>query len=197
MRGRRLLLATLSTTTSLAPPRVGSVLVRNTQRTIPVDTAALESYTRHLLQTLGCGDFDVGLWLTTDATVRKLNTQFRGIRKSTDILSFPFHDELAPGEAATLPRDDEDLLNLGDMVVSLPYVKRRAEADAGAPEEGRGVACAMAPERSVDARVQLLVIHGLCHLLNYDHETDEDFEEMVAKEEELLEARRAWLAAKR
>ena len=46
----------------------------------------------------------------------------------------------------------------------------------------------------VDARIQLLLIHGLCHLLNYDHETDEDFEDMVAVEEKLLAARRAWLA---
>ena len=52
----------------------------------------------------------------------------------------------------------------------------------------------MAPETSVDARIQLLLIHGLCHLLNYDHETDEDFETMVAVEEKLLAARRAWLA---
>ena len=94
--------------------REGTILIRNTQRTHAVDVDRLERLTRHLLQTLNCGAFDVGLWLTTDATVRKLNTQFRGVRRSTDILSFPFHDELSPGTAPTeVDASDEDELNLG------------------------------------------------------------------------------------
>ena len=172
--------------------RRGTVLIRKTQRSIPIDVANLEVVTRAMMERLGCGDFDVGIWLTTDATIRQMNSDFRGKRKSTDILSFPFHDDLGPGEAPdVVPRDVEDLLNLGDMVVSLPYVARRAKADASkgaiaADDDGRGVAAAMAHVTSVDERVQMLIAHGLCHLLQYDHETDEEFEEMIEREEELL-----------
>ena len=123
---------------ALHATREGTVLIRNTQRSHAVDVDRLERLTRHLLETLDCGAFDVGLWLTTDATVRKLNTQFRGVRRSTDILSFPFHDELSPGTAPTeVDASDEDELNLGDMVVSVAYVARKA-AKAGSRNEGPG-----------------------------------------------------------
>ena len=62
--------------------REGTILIRNTQRSHEINVDRLERLTRHLLETLNCGAFDVGLWLTTDATVRKLNTQFRGARTS-------------------------------------------------------------------------------------------------------------------
>ena len=173
--------------------REGTILIRNTQRSHEINVDRLERLTRHLLQTLDCGAFDVGLWLTTDATVRKLNTQFRGVRRSTDILSFPFHDELSPGTAPTeVDASDEDELNLGDMVVSVAYVARKA-AKAGSRNEGPGVAHAMEHLTAIDDRVQLLVIHGLCHLLNYDHETEDDFAEMAAVEDRLLRARDRWL----
>ena len=127
-------------------------------------------------------------------SVRKLNTQYRGMRKTTDVLSFPFHDELAPGAAPDVVEDDdEDMLNLGDIVISMPYVARKASKPE-AVESGPGVAAAMAPLDCVDGRVQLLVIHGLCHLLNYDHETEDEFEDMAAVEDRLLAARAEWLA---
>jgi probable rRNA maturation factor len=176
-----------------ASTREGTVLIRNTQRTHAVDVDRLEKLTRHLLETLNCGAFDVGLWLTTDATVRKLNTQFRGVRRSTDILSFPFHDELSPGTAPTeVDVDDEDELNLGDMVVSVAYVARKA-SKAGSRNEGPGVAHAMEHLTAIDDRIQLLVIHGLCHLLNYDHETEDEFAEMAVVEDRLLRVRERWL----
>ena len=179
--------------------RVGTVLIRNTQRSIPIDVDAVESVTRALLERLRCSEFDVGIWLTTDATIRKYNTQFRGMRKSTDILSFPFHDELAPGALPdAVDRDDEDDLNLGDMVVSVPYVRRRAEKDGGRDHApGRGVAAAMAPVADVEERIHMLLVHGLCHLLNYDHETEDEFEDMVALEDELLATYRDWRQRRR
>ncbi len=168
-------------------------MIRNTQRSHEINVDRLERLTRHLLETLNCGAFDVGLWLTTDATVRKLNTQFRGVRRSTDILSFPFHDELSPGTAPTeVDSNDEDELNLGDMVVSVAYVARKA-AKAGSRNEGPGVAHAMEHLTAIDDRIQLLVIHGLCHLLNYDHETEDEFADMAAVEDRLLRARERWI----
>jgi rRNA maturation RNase YbeY len=181
--------------TNAARP-TGNVLVRNTQRSVEVDVARLEAATRVVLGQLRCATFDVGIWLTTDATVRRLNRDYRGVAKTTDILSFPFHDELAPGAAPdAVDASNPDLLNLGDLVVSVPYVLRVAERDGGraaAPADGeRGVAAALAPLASVTARLEVLVVHGLCHLLNYDHESDADFEAMVAVEDACLRALKA------
>ena len=185
---------TLRRAASTTPERQGTVLIRNTQRAHPIDVARLEALTRHLLESMDCGAFDVGLWLTTDATVRRYNTQFRGVRKATDILSFPFHDDLEPGAAPrAVDRHDEDELNLGDMVVSVAYVARKA-AKASAPLAGPGVAHAMNHVTDVEARVQMLVIHGLCHLLNYDHEDEAEFADMAAAEDHLLRERDRWLA---
>ena len=100
---------------------------------------------------------------------------------------------MSPGTAPTeVDASDEDELNLGDMVVSVAYVARKA-AKAGSRNEGPGVAHAMEHLTAIDDRIQLLVIHGLCHLLNYDHETEDDFAEMAAVEDRLLRARARWL----
>lgn len=156
----------------------------------------MEALTRHLLESLDCGAFDVGLLLTTDEEVRKLNTQFRGVPSSTDILSFPFHDELPPGAVSDeVDLNDEDELNLGDMVVSVEYVARKAAEASPTKSDGPGVAHAMDHLTDVEARVQLLVIHGLCHLLNYDHESEAEFAEMAAVEDRLLRERDRWLAS--
>lgn len=176
-----------------AGPRSGTILIRNTQRSHAVDVKRLEEATRVVLRQLRCESFDVGIWLTTDATVRKMNREYRGIARSTDVLSFPFHDELAPGSAPdAVDGDDADALNLGDLVLSVPYVKRVADRDGGRPADAgeRGVSGALAPLTSLDARLAHLVVHGVCHLLNYDHETDEDFEAMVRVEDACVAALR-------
>lgn len=102
-----------------------------------------------------------------------------------------------PGEVPDgVPTDDEDLLNLGDLVISVPYVLRVCETDALEPIEVRrddvddvlrGVSAAMELEFDVPARLSLLIIHGVCHLLNYDHEIDEDFNAMVQLEDKLID----------
>lgn len=101
-----------------------------------------------------------------------------------------------PGEVPDgVPMDDEDLLNLGDLVISVPYVLRVCETDAQEPIDLRrddvddllrGVSAAMACEFDLQARLSLLIIHGVCHLLNYDHEIDDDFHAMVQLEDKLI-----------
>ena len=55
----------------------------------------------------------------------------------------------------------------------------------------------MAPVADVEERIHMLLVHGLCHLLNYDHETEDEFEDMVALEDELLETYRDWRQRRR
>jgi hypothetical protein len=89
------------------------------------------------------------------------------------------------------------------MVVDVPYVMRRCQEDkhmaAAADDDDdddedddeeeadeRGVSGAMAQVYSAETRIQMLLVHGMLHLVGYDHEEDDDYALMVAREEELL-----------
>jgi probable rRNA maturation factor len=90
----------------------------------------------------------VSILLTGDAAVRRLNRLHRGEDKSTDILSFGMRERRRPADP--LPPDD---MVLGDLVVSAQAIARQARE--------RGV--------SAEAELTFILIHGLLHLLGYDH----------------------------
>ena len=85
----------------------------------------------------------VTVLLTTDTAIRRLNRQFRGKNKATDVLSFPAN---APGP----------LKIAGDLAISIPTALRQAG------ERGH----------SLTIEIKVLMLHGLLHLAGYDHETD-------------------------
>jgi probable rRNA maturation factor len=101
----------------------------------------------------------VTVLLTNDAALRKLNRQFRGKNKPTDVLSFP---------ADTLVQDREKMA--GDLAISVPTALRQAA------EQGHPLA----------TEIKVLILHGLLHLAGYDHETDQG---QMARRERLLRAR--------
>ena len=101
-------------------------------------------------------DKDVELILTDDVGMAQINKETREIDKSTDVLSFPMAE--MPGAP------------LGSIVISEDYVRRGAEEFGHAP----------------DAERALLFIHGMLHILGYDHEVDNG--EMRVKESELIRA---------
>lgn len=140
------------------------ILIKNTQRKIFVDVDKLQSNAKTMLSILDYEDYDLGIWLTTNKTIRKFNKQYRHKDKATDILSFPYY-ELSPGEQ---PPDDEK--NLGDIIISLEYVQKNA------PSWGH----------SFEERMKVLLAHGIAHLLGYDHETDEEYSIMNKLETKLL-----------
>jgi probable rRNA maturation factor len=88
----------------------------------------------------------VAIALLPDAAMRRLNMRFRGVDHATDVLSFP-----AGPDAARQPGTD-----LGDLAIALGVARRQAR------QEGH----AMATE------LRILALHGLLHLLGYDHERD-------------------------
>jgi probable rRNA maturation factor len=100
--------------------------------------------------------------LGSDALVRRLNRTYRGKDAATNVLSFPF--QKPPGATA------EDGAYLGDVVLAAETV--RLEAD----------------ERGIERKhhLQHLVVHGLLHLLGYDHQTDSGAEEMERLEVDIL-----------
>jgi probable rRNA maturation factor len=110
---------------------------------------------------LGPHHATVALMLSSDAEVRQLNAKWRGIDKATNVLSFPA--PLAPG-------DLQQVECLGDIALACETVLVEA-ADLG-----------IAPAH----HLQHLVVHGLLHLLGYDHETDVGATEMEGLEVDIL-----------
>jgi probable rRNA maturation factor len=100
----------------------------------------------------------VTVLLTSDTAIRKLNRQFRGKNKATDVLSFPAEGSF-PGPAA------ERIV--GDLAISVPTALQQAK--------GQG--------HSLSTEVKVLMLHGLLHLKGYDHETDDG---LMARRERLL-----------
>ncbi|MDH7490637.1 MAG: rRNA maturation RNase YbeY [Anaerolineae bacterium] len=108
---------------------------------------------------------DMAVVITDDETIQALNRDFRGVDEPTDVLAFgeekPGPFVLAPGEPAYL----------GDIVISL----ERAEVQA----RERGV--------PAKAELQLLLVHGILHLLGYDHDTDEAQRHMWTRQDAILD----------
>jgi rRNA maturation RNase YbeY len=142
--------------------------LRMTPRSITFDSQAFTRDAQTLLNTLDYTDYDLGIWLTTNTTIRRYNRMYRSKDKATDILSFAYHAELKAGERI-MPQSPEDK-NLGDLLISLEYVQRDA------PRWGQ----------SFEQRMQVLLVHGICHLLGYDHMADSDYQIMKRKETALL-----------
>jgi probable rRNA maturation factor len=130
------------------------------------------------LKTLDHADAELSILLTDDAEVQSLNRQYRGKDKATDVLSFP---QAASG--LVLPGVALDLdPSLGDIVLSLDAVQR--QADLGCLSRMEVVLGARARAWSALDEAIFLTLHGILHLLGYDHESPEDADEM-----ESLEAR--------
>ncbi len=105
--------------------------------------------------------FEVNVTICDDATIKEINKEHRGIDRATDVLSFPFFDFENP-EVLTL---------LGDIIISRDTAYRQAE------EYGH----------SAKREFCFLAAHSALHLLGYDHETDDEREEMEAKQREILD----------
>ncbi len=145
------------------------IAIKNTQRSITVSTSRLKTHARKMLTALGYGDFDLGIWLTTNETIRKYNKDYRKKDKATDILSFAYH-KLKPGEKIT-PQTPEDE-NLGDLIISLAYVQKDAQNWG----------------QTFTQRLDVLLAHGIAHLLGYDHDTEAEFQQMLPVEKRLLKS---------
>ena len=119
--------------------------------------------TRAAVETLrheGVSGAGLSISITDDETVRHLNNQYRGVDAPTDVLSFT--NDLESGArnddfVVTPELADQEAAFLGDIIIALPYTMRQAEHY----------------DNSVNAELRLLIVHGLLHLLGYDHDTQE------------------------
>ncbi|XP_068953268.1 endoribonuclease YbeY [Petaurus breviceps papuanus] len=147
-----------------------SLVIRNLQRAVPVRRAALRARLELLRRVLGVQRFDLGVICVDDGRMRRLNGRYRGRPEPTDVLAFPFHEDVRAG---TLPRPEhpEDW-SLGSVVLGVEHILRQCR------------------ERGEDYGDVLTVTaaHGLCHLLGYKHNTAPEWQEMYHKEKLTLEA---------
>jgi len=126
------------------------------QTTLAVDIDALEK----IAETLSSKE--VELIITDDETMQALNTEHRGKEVTTDVLSFPIEAPFTEQSIFGMP--------LGSIVIAASFVKDKAKTFGHTEQD----------------EISLLFIHGMLHLLGFDHETDAG--EMRVREKELIEA---------
>ncbi|XP_065817981.1 endoribonuclease YbeY isoform X1 [Labrus bergylta] len=160
------------------------VVLRNLQKVVPVRRARLRRDVDMLRHILGVQKFDLGVICVDNRRMQQINNTYRKKNVSTDVLSFPFYEseaktpaiesvllcfkDLRPGKLpCSLHRDE---LNLGDIFLGVEFVMKQCK------------------EESMDLHGALTVVtaHGICHLLGYRHETEEEWTEMLQRESYIL-----------
>lgn len=149
------------------------LLVNNLQEKIQVDELMTALVNKAVEETLAVENFEqdpeVSLVLVDDAYIQEMNRTYRGLDKPTDVLSFPMLEETAEEPDLELP--EEEVL-LGDIIISMERAVLQAE------EYGHTLARELA----------FLTVHGMLHLLGYDHE-EEAQRVVMRKQEETILAR--------
>ena len=130
-----------------------------------VPNVQIKKITRQILQELRRENYNINLLFTDDVTIQKLNKRYRNKNKPTNVLSFPFTDG-GEIDLAELP-----VFELGDIVISVETAMREANA----------------AKQNLLQRLRWLLVHGILHLIGYDHErSTTDAEKMLQREEEIL-----------
>jgi probable rRNA maturation factor len=140
-------------------------MVLNRQKRVPVDMKEVRAFTRRLRAVLKLGCRELNVCFVDDRTIGRLNARYRRKSRPTDVLSFPWKEERSGN--GQLSREFKGFL--GDVVISAEMARRNARAEG----------------HSTANEIRWLILHGLLHLLGYDHETDRG--EMTALEHSLRE----------
>src|SRR5687768_7975649 len=138
-------------------------ILNESGRQIP--KSALTRAARAALRIEGESRADVSILLTDDDTIRRLNREYRRFDKPTDVLSFPQRDSAHPPAVPGMEQP------LGDVVISVQT------AELQAAQQGH----------SLPDELNLLVIHGILHLLGHDDETESGAARMRERERLALE----------
>jgi probable rRNA maturation factor len=113
---------------------------------------------------------EISLVITGQERIRELNREYRGADRPTDVLSFSLSEEKAGEEPASFIGPPDGLLHLGEVIISYP------QAAIQAREQGH----------SVNREIAVLIIHGVLHILGYDHEEPEGETAMQNREKQVL-----------
>ncbi|MCI0662917.1 MAG: rRNA maturation RNase YbeY [Acidobacteria bacterium] len=125
--------------------------VINRQRLYRIDKNSAAQLSRATLDRIGRADAVVTIAFIRDHAMRRLNREYRGIDKSTDVLSFAYHES---DQFSALGSEAD---HLGDLVIAVDTAADQARLEG----------------LSFERIIGRLVIHGTLHLAGYDHETDD------------------------
>ena len=147
------------------------IIISKEPEDIGIEDAIIEEIKR-AVDTIGelydIKDSEVSITLTNDETIHELNRDYRGIDRPTDVLSFAFHES---DEPEIITDDiDEAVDTLGDIIISVERAKTQAE-DYG---------------HSLRREIVFLTVHGMLHLLVYDHMEESDRLEMEKEQEYIM-----------
>jgi len=131
-------------------------MILNRQRTVRLARRPLELFLGHVRDELGLGDAEVTVCLVSDAEIARMNEEYRKKKGSTDVLSFPAAERRRPLRLPRVPRAIKSVEYLGDIAIA-PATARRYAKKLG---------------RTLPSELRVLILHGVLHLLGYDHETD-------------------------
>ena len=146
-----------------AKNKIMKIQIENNQNKIKIDKRKIRSTTIKLLKHLDCADKEISLSFVNDETIQQLNNQYLHKDKPTNVLSF----SLQEGEFNNINPHV-----LGDIVISLDTAQKDASKSG----------------LSLEQEIDFLIIHGLLHLLGYNHEktTKEETKKMQRKEKDLF-----------
>lgn len=141
-------------------------MILNQQKRVRVNVRRLDDFLHRVLATLRLSSEAATICLVSNAKIAKWNGTYRKKNRATDVLSFPTGAEnrrRAQGRGGNSPANQNGYL--GDIAIA-PAVARRNARQAG---------------HSLEQEIQILTLHGLLHLMGYDHETDNGAMERLEK----------------
>jgi probable rRNA maturation factor len=131
-------------------------MILNRQRSVRLSTRALESFLLRVRRELDLKQAEVTVCLVSDAEIAGMNQSFRKKRGTTDVLSFPAVKPLQPKRSRRVPVSSDSDAYLGDIAIAPAVAKRNAKHYG----------------RTLPAELKILILHGVLHLLGFDHEAD-------------------------
>jgi probable rRNA maturation factor len=130
----------------------------------------LEGITRQVLEAQGAGaEVELGLVIASGERVRQLNREYRGKDEPTDVLAFSAREETG-AEQTPFVQPPDGVIHLGEVIIAYPQAATQAEEH----------------RHSLKKELAILIIHGLLHLLGYEHDKADAELQMRARETELL-----------
>src|SRR5580704_10458874 len=131
-------------------------MILNRQRAVRLARRPLESFLRRAQEAVGFQGAGVTVCLVSDAEIARLNETFRKKKGPTDVLSFPAVVRRRPVRLRRGSSRAKAGEYLGDIAISPSTARRYAKKN----------------RRTLSSELQVLILHGVLHLLGYDHETD-------------------------
>jgi probable rRNA maturation factor len=131
----------------------------------PLALDAFEALGRFVLEREEVADAaELSIAIVSAEEMAELNSRYRGVEGATDVLSFGCDDPC--------PAESDEPITLGDVIIA-PEVAEKQAGELGT---------------TVESELNLLLVHGILHLLGYEHGTDDEAEAMQGREKELLSA---------